>query len=431
MNLVVKNANIVNPEGIVKADILIEKGRIKKISKNIESDGAFLIEANRKYVFPGLIDMHTHLRTPGREDKETLLTGSKAAVKGGFTSIMCMPNTKPAIDNYETALWVRKESEKIGLLDIFPVGAITKKRKGKELTEFVRLKKAGCLALSDDGAPLGDSNILRKALEYAKLAELLIISHCEDKSLSGKGILRESALTAQKGIPSIPEIAETVGVAREIELARFLDARIHLAHISSGRSVELIKRAKQDKIRVTAETCPHYLSLSMKDIWKDLNSNYKINPPLGTEEDKERLIKALSGDIIDCISTDHAPHTFLEKEASTLYEAEFGVIGLELALSIGLSLVRENKLSLEKLCQKMSSKPADILGLKDRGQIKEGLRADLTIVDTEKEWVLDDKNIVSKSKNTPFLGKKLKGIVEYTIYKGKVVYNLGDSKKKV
>jgi dihydroorotase len=431
MNLVIKKANIVTPAGLIKgSDILIQKGLIKKIAKEIDTKGFSSIDASGKYVFPGFIDMHTHLRVPGREDKETLVTGSASAVKGGFTTVMCMPNTNPAIDNYETALWIREESEKLGLLDIFPVGAVTKARQGKELSEFMQLKKAGCLALSDDGDPIESSLMLRKALEYAKFTGLLIISHPEDKSLSAKGILRESEFTAQRGIPHIPEIAETVAVAREIELARFLGVSLHLAHISSKRSAELIKRAKQDKIKITAETCPHYFSLSLNDIIKNPDSRYKINPPLGREEDKESLKQALSDGTIDCISTDHAPHTFLEKKASTLYEAEFGVIGLELALSLGLNLVREKRLSLELLSQKMSTRAAEILSLPDRGRIQEGLRADLTIVDKDKEWQVTEENIVSKSKNTPFIGKSLKGVVEYTIYKGNIVYKQDKKKQK-
>ncbi len=425
MKLLIKNSVVVNHSKKSEADILIENGLIKKIGKNIKENTSKVIDASGKYIFPGFVDMHTHLRTPGREDKETIRTGSQAAVKGGFTTVMCMPNTEPAIDNFETALSIRKEAAKVGLLDIFPIGAITKGRKGKELSEFGQLKKAGCLALSDDGDSVKDAGLLRRALEYAKLVDLLVISHCEEPTLSKDGILRESALSANWGIASIPEIAESIIVGRDIELARYLDSRIHLAHISTQRSIELIKRAKQDKIRVTVETCPHYFSLSLEDVAKDFNANFKVNPPLGTQKDKEAICKALAEGTIDCIATDHAPHTYLEKE-TTLYEAEFGIIGLELAFSLALKLVKEEVLSLEKLSEKMSYAPAKILSLPDRGEVKEGMRADLVIADLDKKWQVTAEAIKSKSKNTPFIGQALEGVVEKTIYKGKIVYSAED-----
>lgn len=421
MKLVVKGAKIVNPAAVSQADILIENSLIKKIDKNIKPNSGKTIDARGKYVFSGFIDMHTHLRCPGREDEETIETGARAAVKGGFTTILCMPNTQPAIDNFEIAQSIRKEAERIGIIDIYPVGAITKARKGKALSEFGQLKKAGCLALSDDGRPLEDASIFRKALEYAKLFDLLIISHCEDVTLSREGILKESKLTSKFGIPYIPEIAETVIVAREIELARYLDTKIHLAHISTKRSVELIKRAKQDSIKITAETCPHYFSLTLDDIEKNFNANFKVKPPLGGQEDKKALIKALAEDVLDCIATDHAPHTYLEKEG-TLYEARFGMIGLELALSLSLQLVKGKHLTLGQLANKLSFGPAKILGLADRGLVQEGLRADLAIVDLERPWQVKEKELSSKSKNTPFLDKTLEGQIDATIYKGKIVY---------
>jgi dihydroorotase len=425
MKLLVKNATIVNWDKTSQGDILIEKGIIKKISKNINSNQAKVIDAKGKHVFPGFIDMHAHLRTPGREDEETIATGSKAAVKGGFTTLLCMPNTQPVVDNYEIALRIRKEAEKIGLLDIFPVGAISKAREGIELSEFGQLKKAGCLALSDDGSTLEDASLLRKALEYAKLFDMLIISHCEETSLSKEGILKESALTAKWGFPAIPEIAETIIVAREIELARFLDTRIHLAHISTKRSLELIERAKKDGVKVTAETCPHYFTLSLEDIEKSFDSNLKVNPPIGGKDDRDSIRKALKNGVIDCISTDHAPHTVLEKEG-TLFEAAFGMIGLELAFSLSLSLVKEKHLSLEQLAKSLAYSSAKILGLLDRGEIKEEKQADLTIADLNKTWKVSPQTIESKSKNTPFLNQTLEGKIEQTIYRGNVVYRSAD-----
>lgn len=422
MKLLIKNGKIVNPSGVEKKDVLIDNSRIVKMAGSIEEKGCRVINAEGKYLFPGLIDLHTHLRTPGREDKETILSGSKAAVKGGFTAIQCMPNTQPAIDSYEVALTIKEEAERIGLLDIFPVGALTKGRQGKEISEYGLLKEAGCLSLSDDGVSVKDSGLLRSAMEYSSNFGMLVISHCEDKDLSLSGLIRESAVSGIWGIDGIPEIAETVVVARNIELARFLNIGIHLAHISSGRSVELIRKAKQEGVPVTAETCPHYLAFTLEDVVKNnFNANFKINPPLGTEEDRQALIKGLREGVIDCISTDHAPHTFLEKEG-TLYESEFGVIGLEFVFSLTLDLVNRGTLALEDLALRMSLMPAKILGLSGRGEVKEGLRADICIADLDKEWEVTESEIASKSKNTPLLGKKLKGKIETTIYKGKVVY---------
>jgi dihydroorotase len=336
-----------------------------------------------------------------------------------------MPNTQPAIDSYEIALRIRKEAERLGLLDVFPVGAISKGRAGKELSEFGQLKKAGCLAVSDDGSSLGDAAVLRKALEYAKLFGILVISHCEEPALSKGGILKESELSAKWGFPAIPEIAESIIVAREIELSRFLDAPIHLAHISTRRSLELIAQAKKQGIKITAETCPHYFSLSLNDIEEDFGSNFKVNPPIGSEDDKEAIRQALKEGVIDCIATDHAPHTALEKEG-TLFESNFGMIGLEFAFSLSLGLVKDKVLKLEQLAQRLSACPANILGLSDRGRIEEGKRADIVIADLDKPWKVAPESIQSKSKNTPFLGKTLKGKVEYTLYKGNLVYRSAD-----
>jgi len=425
MKLLIRQGIIVNPDFQRKADILIESSKIAKIEESIsEKEADKVIEIQGKFVFPGFVDMHAHLRVPGREDEEDLLTGSLASLKGGFTTLLCMPNTEPAIDNYEIALRIRKEAEKIGLVDIYPVGAISKSREGRELSEFGFLAEAGCLAVSDDGSPIRETSLLRKALEYAENFGLLVISHCEDLSLSREGLIRESSCSASWGLSAIPEISETVDLARQIELVKFLNTRIHFAHISCKRSIELIKRAKEEGLRISAETCPHYFTFTLKDIEESgFSSMFKVNPPLGSQEDKLSLRRALREGVIDAIATDHAPHTYLEKEVD-FKEASFGIIGLEFALSLTLSLVREGFLALEDLALRLSQAPAKILGLNDRGYIKEGLRADLTIVDIDKDWVVTKERILSKSKNTPLLGKTLKGEVIYTIYKGKIVYSL-------
>ena len=422
MKTLIKNAEIINHDKTIKGDILIENGIIEKIGKDLQTDKAKEIDASEKMVFPGFVDLHVHFRTPGREDKETIETGSQAAVKGGYTTVMCMPNTEPAIDTYEVAQSIKKASGKTGLLEVIPVGAFTKGRKGDELSDIGLLKEAGCLALSDDGCSVANSRVFRRALEYAKKFDLIGICHCEEPDLAGKGVIKETSNSAMWGIPSVPEIAETVFVARDIELARYLDVRLHLAHISTARSVQMIRRAKQDGIKITAETAPHYLILTIDDIEKDLfDSKYKVNPPIGSEYDRQALIEGLKDGTIDCIATDHAPHTKLDKEG-TFIEAAFGMIGLEMSFSLCLKLVEQGLFTFNQLSGFLSYNPANLIGLCDRGYIAEGLKADITIVDTDRKWPVTEETIMSKSRNTPFLGKELKGMITHTIYNGKIVY---------
>lgn len=424
MSLLIKKAQIVNYTGISHGDILIEGGLIQKIGKNIKEKNADkVIDAENKYVLPGLIDMHTHLRSPGREDEETLESGSLAAVKGGVTTLLCMPNTELPLDTEQRVGWVRETANAIGIADVYPVGCITKERKGKELTEFGHLKEAGAIALSDDGNPVGDSLLLRRAMEYASAFDLLIISHCEDMSLSAGGAVREGKTASLLGLPGIPSIAESLIVARELELARYTGSRIHLAHISCKRSIELISKAKRDGVRVTAETCPHYFALSV-DAWLERYSTLlKVNPPLPEKEDAAAIRKALKDGVIDVIASDHAPHTKEEKNADVC-EAPFGMIGLEFLLPLSYTyLVEEGKMNLRELVRLLCAHPARILGFGDRGMVKEGKRADLTILDTEQSYTIEEKDIVSLSKNTPFIGTELKGKILATVFGGKVVYN--------
>ena len=422
MRLLIKNASLVNADEIIEANLLIENGKIASIGKGIKGADKE-IDAKGKHVFPGFIDLHTHLRAPGREDEEDLLSGSTAAAKGGFTTIFCMPNTDPAIDNEGLAKWISEESRSIGLVDIHPIGAITKNREGKELTEFGALRRAGCLALSDDGFSVDDTLILRRAYEYAKMFGLLIISHCEDSQLSRGGNMRESFISSKYGISGIPDIAESLIVARDIELAKYLDARIHLAHISSARSLEIIRRAKKEGVKVTAETCPHYFTLTIDDIeQRDFPGNLKVNPPLGDKKDLSAIKKALADGTIDCIATDHAPHSPAEKELP-FEAAPFGFIGLELAFSLTNLLVKDKTLGLKDLANKLSTQPAAIAGLDKCGEIVQDYAADLVIVDLNGKWKVEEENLASKSKNTPFLGQELEGTIEYTIKKGKVIYS--------
>jgi len=423
MSLLIKGGRLICPKNKIDqiCDILIERQKIISIQKEIKKEGIKAIDAKDKIVIPGLIDIHTHLRVPGREDEETLYTASQAAAKGGFTTVLCMPNTDPTIDNRMTASGILDEARRLDLINIIPCGAITKGRKGEEISDFGELKSAGCLALSDDGNPVENTSVMRRAIEYAKMFGLLVISHCEDKDLSLTGSVHEDRVSTLLGLRPIPEIAESIFVAREIELARYLNSPVHLCHISLARSVELIQRAKEENISISCDTCPHYFTLT-NEACKTYDTNTKVNPPLRTEKDREVIKKALKDGIIDCISTDHAPHTQAEKE-SEFESAPFGIIGLETALSLGITeLIEKGILGWSQLIEEMSLNPAKILGLKDKGSLSEGADADIVIINPNKEWIVKKEDFLSKSKNSPFIGWKLKGEVLYTVYQGKVVY---------
>ncbi len=423
MSLLIKNATVVNADRIFSKpqEILVENGVIAKIAVKVDVRAEEVIDAQGKYVVPGLIDLHVHLREPGREDKETIETGSRSAVKGGFTSIFCMPNTNPVIDNAMIVEAIIKEAKRVGLVNVYPIGAITKGQKDEELTDMFELRKAGCLALSDDGRSVFNSQLMRHAMEYAKMSGVLLIQHCEDPLLCNHGSMNEGLNSTLLGLKGIPGVAETIIVARDIELAHYLKTRIHFAHMSLKRSVELIRFAKSQGIQVTAEACPHHFTLT-DDVVKSFDTNTKVNPPLRTREDVQAIKEGLQDGTIDCITTDHAPHTPEEKEL-TYDQAPFGMIGLETALGLAVSeLVTEKVLTWPELISKMSMMPAQIAGLSSKGEIKEGKDADITIVDPKKEWVVKKEEFASKSKNSPFIRRTLKGCVETTICGGKVVY---------
>lgn len=425
MSLLIKNATVVSSSQISSKpqEILVDNGVITKIASKIDARPKEVIDAEGKYVLPGLIDLHVHLREPGREDKETIETGSRSAVKGGFTTIFCMPNTNPVIDNAMIVEAILKEAKRVGLVNVYPIGAITKGQKDEELTDMFELKKAGCLALSDDGRSVFNSQLMRHALEYAKMAGVLLIQHCEDPLLSNHGSMNEGLNSTLLGLKGIPGVAETIIVARDIELAHYLKTRIHFAHMSLKRSVELIRFAKSQGIAVSAEVCPHHFTLT-DDVVKSFDTYTKVNPPLRTQEDVEALKIGLQDGTIDCITTDHAPHTPEEKELA-YDQAPFGMIGLETALGLAVTeLVEKKVLTWPQLVNKMSTAPAKIFGLLSKGEIKEGKDADITIVDPKKEWVVKKEEFASKSKNSPFVGRTLKGSVAATICGGKVVYRV-------
>jgi len=423
MGLLIKNAIIVNADKQESKpqDILCHNGKISNIASNLPPEDHTIIDAAGKKVLPGLIDIHTHLRQPGREDKETIETGSRAAVKGGFTSIMCMPNTNPVIDNAMVVEFIIREAVRVGLCNVYPIGAITKGQQDGELTDMAELKAAGCLAFSDDGKSVINSRLFRLAMEYAKMLDVLLIEHCQDPLLTAGGVMNEGVVSTRIGLKGDPGIAETVIVARDIETAHYLNARVHLAHMSLKRSCELLRFAKSQGIKVTAEACPHHFTLT-DEACAGFDTATKVSPPLRSKEDVAAIKQAIADGTIDCIVTDHAPHTKEDKEVG-FDGAPFGMIGLETSLGLVMTeLVHAGIIDLSKMVDKMSSTPARIVGLANKGAIRTGFDADITIIDPDREWVVTKEGFVSKGKNSPFIGRNLKGRVEYTICSGKVVY---------
>jgi len=421
-DLIIKGGRVIDPETRMDriANISIQNGTIKRIEKpGGKLSGREVIDAKGMVVVPGLIDMHAHLREPGREDEETIYTGSCAGVAGGFTSICCMPNTQPPIDNQEAVEFVYQKA-KSAKCKIHCVGCITKGRKGEELTEIYDLIKAGVVAISDDGSPVTNSQVLRNALEYCRMFDLPVISHCEDLDLSAGGVMHEGFVSTILGMGGIPSIAEEVMVARDIRLAEFTGAKIHIAHVSTSGSVNLIRQAKRRGIKVTCEVTPHHFTLIDQTI-KTFDTNAKVNPPLRTKRDVEAIKRGLADGTIDCIATDHAPHSIEEKEVE-FDSAPFGMVGLETALGLVITeLVNKKVLSLSQAIAKLTINPAKILKLKG-GRIRRDRPADLTIIDPKGSWVVDPARFQSRSKNSPFGGRRLQGKVCYTIVNGKVVY---------
>ena len=427
-SLLIKGGRIVDPAtGIDRvADLLVKNGLVEKISQPGERLGSKtqeVISAQGKVVVPGLIDIHTHLREPGREDEETILSGSQAAVAGGFTAVACMANTYPPIDSQEGVRFVLERAKQANCR-IYPIAAVTKGLKGEELTEVADLVKSGTVAISDDGNPVTRSQIMRRALEYSKIFDIPIISHCEDKDLSSGGVINESYTSTLLGLGGIPSVSEEIMVARDIHLAQFTQGRLHLAHLSTAGSLALVREAKGKGIRVTAEVTPHHLILSDELIRQSFDPNLKMNPPLREKKDIEALREGLADGTIDCIVTDHAPHSPEEKDVE-FDAAPFGIIGLETSLGLILTeLYHKGILGLKDIISLMSTNPAQILGLKG-GSLKVGDPADITIIDLEREWKVKPSQFKSKSRNTPFGGWILKGKAIATIVGGEIVYREG------
>ena len=422
--LLIKNGIVIDPltKTEVKRDIYIENGIIKDLPVKKPTGakgGVKTISADGLIVFPGLIDMHVHLREPGYEYKETIKSGMDAAISGGFTSICCMPNTNPANDSEEVTSFLIGKAKNLDLINLFPIGAISKGLKGASLADIGKLKDAGAIALSDDGNPVEDSALMSRALLYADTFNLPVISHSEDIKLRGKGVINEGVMSERLGVIGMPSIAEDIGTARDVILAGYYGVKLHIAHVSTAGSVNIIRQAKKTGAKVTCETCPHYFSLTEESLL-DYNTNAKMNPPLRTEMDKRAVTEAIQDGTIDVIATDHAPHSKDEKD-DTLDAAPFGIIGLETSLPLTLRLFHDNKISLIRIAELMSLNPAKILNLTGRGSISNGYIGDITVVDLNKKWQFTEREIKSLSKNSPFIGEKFKGKSSFVIAGGKVL----------
>ncbi len=414
------NGRVIDPVNKIDStgDLLIKDGTIVEPDEPVAADIP-VIDAGGCWVVPGLIDIHVHLREPGQEYKEDILSGALAAASGGFTAVACMPNTKPVNDNAAITAMIRGKAAEAAVR-VYPVGAISLASDGHQLAEFGEMKAAGAVAVTDDGRPVRDSQLMRRALEYASDFDLTVISHSEEAALS-TGVMNEGPVSTQLGLKGIPTVAESIMVHREIALAEFTGTRVHIAHVSTARSVELIRAAKARGVRVTAETAPHYFTLTDEAVI-GYDTNTKMNPPLRSAADREAIRAALADGTLDAIATDHAPHSILEKEVEFDLAAN-GIIGLETSLPLGLALVRDKVLAPARLIELMSVNPARILGLAG-GRLSPGMVADLTIIDPERTFAYTADQVVSKSRNSPFLGWKLQGRAVMTMVGGDIRYNL-------
>jgi dihydroorotase len=421
-SILIQNGHVVDPANQIdgEADVFIQDGKIAKVGKGLKVKADQTINAKGKIVTPGLVDIHVHLREPGFEYKETIATGTLAAVAGGVTSVACMPNTNPPIDDQAIVYFIKSKAEKEGHCHVFPVGCISKRREGAEMSEVGELKKAGAVGLSDDGAPIMNAELMRRVMEYAKMHDLVVIDHCEDMDLSNNGVMNEGHSSTVLGLRGIPAASETVMVARNILLAEMTGAKFHVAHMSTAGSVELVRQAKKKGLNVTAETAPHYWSLSDKSI-KNYNANFKMNPPLRSEEDVAAIRKALKEGIIDCIATDHAPHSSTEKQCE-FDEAAFGIVGLETLFAVTYShLVEPGVVSLSRAIELLTTAPSKIVGI-NKGTLSEGVEADVAIFDITTEKKVDVNQFKSKGRNSPFNGWNLKGWAVTTIVSGEIKY---------
>ncbi|MBR5659698.1 MAG: dihydroorotase [Lachnospiraceae bacterium] len=425
MNLIIKNGRVLDPANAIDGvrDLYVKDGVIAAVCKEDETydlPGADVIDAKGMYVMPGLIDLHVHFREPGFEYKETIETGSKSCAKGGFTGVCPMPNTKPVIDSTETVRFEVEKAKAVSPIHIYPVGAVTLGQNGVEPTDVAAMKEAGIYAISEDGKSVMNSLVYREGMMRAKENDIVVMAHCEDKNLVGKGAINAGPVAKKIGVEGIPNAVEDIIVARDILLAKETGARLHLCHCSTADSVEMVRKAKADGVKVTAEVCPHHFSMTCDEITSD-DANFKMNPPLRTKQDVQALIEGLADGTIDTISTDHAPHSAEEKQRG-IATAPFGIVGSETAVCLTIThLVRPGYLTPLQMAERMSMTPAKVIKV-DRGTLGVGKAADITIIDPEAHYTIDASTFVSKGHNTPFNGKEVYGRVMYTIVDGNVVY---------
>ncbi len=424
--LLIKNGRILDPASGRDeiSSILIEDGRVTRIGSIRDAKGAAVVDATGLLVCPGFIDLHTHLREPGREDKETIATGTRAAAAGGFTTVCPIPNTNPVIDSQTGLKFVLARAETDAVVNVLPYAAVTKGQKGEEIVEFGDLVYYGARAFTDDGRPIMNSEIMRRALEYSAMFDVPILDHCEDAHLADGGCMHEGFYSTKLGLKGIPAVAESLQVARDVELAAFTGGHIHIMHISKEQSLEHVRQGKKRGVRVTCEVTPHHLTLS-DDALLQFSTCAKVNPCLGSGSDREALIGALLDGTIDCIATDHAPHTDIEKD-QPITDAPFGMIGLETAFAVLYTkLVLPGRVPLALLVEKMTAGAAQVLNLEPRGSLAPGAPADVTLINLDKQWTVDPEGFLSKSRNSPYIGERLTGFVETTIVGGKIVFRDG------
>jgi dihydroorotase len=422
-SLLIQNGTLLDPSQSLerKADLLLRDGKIASIGTNL-GPADQTIDATNKLITPGLIDIHVHFREPGDEEEETIASGSQAAVAGGFTTVCCMPNTKPALDTEAAIEFVLRESERVGLANVYPVGAITKSRAGKELAEIGAMHARGAVAFSDDGVGVNDPSVMRKALQYSKMFDTVLMQHCEDEHLAG-GAMHAGVVSTSLGLPGVPAEAEQLMIARDILLNRTIQCRYHVQHISTAFSVELIRRGKRDGIPVTAEVAPHHLLLTDESC-RSYDTNFKMNPPLRTAADVAACIQGVIDGTIDCLATDHAPHLAEEKELEFQY-APNGILGLEGAFALYAKALRHpGHIPWMKLIELMTFAPAKIVKLQNKGTLRTGADADVTLIDPNLEWTIDPNDFHSKSRNSPFAGWKVKSRPTHTIVAGQLKWKL-------
>ncbi|MCR5703033.1 MAG: dihydroorotase [Eubacterium sp.] len=426
MNLLIKNGTVINPaeNQMEQLDVYVKDGVIEKKGKDLQVEADRVIDAEGCYVMPGLIDLHVHFRDPGLTYKEDIATGSAAAAAGGFTTVCCMPNTKPVVDSPETVTYIVEKAKEVGLTNVLPVGAVTKGMLGKEVNDFEALKDAGICAISEDGKSVMDSAVYRKAMKEAARLGLPVMAHCEDINLVEGGVMNLDAKAEALGLKGISNAVEDIIAARDILLAKETGAKLHLCHCSTRDSVTMIREAKEAGIEVTGEVCPHHFSMCTEDITAN-EGNFKMNPPLREREDMETLIQGLHDNVMDVISTDHAPHSAEEKN-QVMEKAPFGIVGLETSVALTMTnLVKKGHLTPMQMAEKMSYNPAKVLGI-DKGTLNDGKVADIVVINPDETYVVDVNQFKSKGTNTPFHGETVSGKVKYTILNGKIVYCDGE-----